>query len=74
MKGIARSYLEERAREIKIALACSSAERTPECQGTIRGSLWGGILMILREACSHAAFPVTRGNKRRFLLRVSHFY
>ncbi|HEY4033269.1 MAG TPA: hypothetical protein VGL94_04820, partial [Ktedonobacteraceae bacterium] len=68
MKGIARSYLEERAREIKIALACSSAERTPECQGTIWGSLWSSILTILRKVYPHATFSAAKGNKRRFPL------
>src|SRR4051812_44545070 len=68
MKGIARSYLEERAREIKVALACSSTGRIPECQGTIRGSLWSSILTVLRKVYPHATSPVAKENQRRFPL------
>jgi hypothetical protein len=68
MTGIARGYLGERARKIKIALVCSSAERTPKRKENTQGSLWSRILTLLRKAYYHATSPVARVNEPQFAL------
>lgn len=68
MTGIARNYLGERARKIKLALVYSSAERTPKRKENTHGSLYNCILTLLRKAYYHAMSSMARGNEPRFAL------
>lgn len=66
MTGLAGCYLGERARRIKLALECSSSERTPKRKENVQGSLWKCILTLLRKAYYYAISPMASGNEPRF--------